>query len=65
MSAEIAGALVNPKGMTKKMTAKVAGQVGYGSEAALSAAFFRCNGTTPGAYRRQVQTRIPSNLFDR
>lgn len=39
----------------KATVAKVAGRVGYGSEAALSAAFFRCNGTTPGAYRRQAQ----------
>ncbi len=29
----------------------VAAAVGYGSEAALSAAFRRCTGTTPGAYR--------------
>jgi AraC-like DNA-binding protein len=39
----------------KATVAKVAGQVGYGSEAALSSAFFRRNGTTPGAYRRQAQ----------
>jgi AraC-like DNA-binding protein len=32
----------------------VAGQVGYGSEAALSAAFLRHTGTTPGAYRRST-----------
>lgn len=32
--------------------AKVASRVGYGSEAALSAAFVRHTGTTPGAYRR-------------
>ena len=31
----------------------VAGQVGYGSDAALSAAFVRFTGMTPGAYRRQ------------
>jgi AraC-like DNA-binding protein len=31
---------------------KVASRVGYGSEAALSAAFVRHTGTTPGAYRR-------------
>lgn len=34
--------------------AKVASSVGYGSEAALSAAFLRHTGTTPGAYRREV-----------
>ena len=39
--------------------AKVAGRVGYGSEAALSAAFSRYKGTTPGAYRRQ-ETRTPT-----
>jgi AraC-like DNA-binding protein len=33
---------------------KVAAQVGYGSEAALSAAFLRHTGTTPGAYRRST-----------
>jgi len=32
--------------------AAVASQVGYGSESALSAAFQRYSGTTPGAYRR-------------
>jgi AraC-like DNA-binding protein len=32
--------------------AAVASQVGYGSESALSAAFLRYSGTTPGAYRR-------------
>ncbi len=32
--------------------AKVASQVGYSSEAALSAAFLRHTGATPGAYRR-------------
>jgi AraC-like DNA-binding protein len=32
--------------------AAVAAQVGYGSESALSAAFVRYAGTTPGAYRR-------------
>jgi AraC-like DNA-binding protein len=34
--------------------AKVAARVGYGSEAALSAAFLRHTGTTPGAYRREA-----------
>lgn len=34
--------------------AKVASRVGYGSEAALSAAFLRHTGTTPGAYRREA-----------
>ena len=38
---------------------KVAAQVGYGSEAALSAAFLRHTGTTPGAYRRSTQP-VPS-----
>ena len=33
---EIAGAMVNPKGMTKKMTAKVAGQVVGGAAAAIA-----------------------------
>ena len=33
--------------------AAIASQVGYGSESALSAAFVRYAGTTPGAYRRQ------------
>jgi AraC-like DNA-binding protein len=32
--------------------AAVAAQVGYGSESALSAAFVRYSGTTPGAYRQ-------------
>ncbi len=32
--------------------AAIATQVGYGSESALSAAFVRYSGTTPGAYRR-------------
>ena len=31
----------------------IANQVGYGSESALSAAFVRYSGTTPGAYRRE------------
>ena len=35
MSAEIAGALVNPMGMTRKMTSRVAGQV-VGGAAGLS-----------------------------
>jgi AraC-like DNA-binding protein len=39
--------------------ATVAGRVGYGSEAALSAAFSRYKGTTPGAYRRR-ETRTPA-----
>ena len=34
---------------------KVATQVGYGSEAALSVAFLRHTGTTPGAYRRSAE----------
>jgi AraC-like DNA-binding protein len=34
--------------------ANVASRVGYGSEAALSAAFLRHTGTTPGAYRREA-----------
>ena len=34
--------------------AKVASSVGYGSEAALSAAFLRHTGMTPGAYRRKA-----------
>jgi len=32
--------------------AAVASKVGYGSESALSAAFLRYSGTTPGAYRK-------------
>jgi AraC-like DNA-binding protein len=39
---------------------KVAAQVGYGSEAALSAAFLRHTGTTPGAYRRSTKTTQPT-----
>lgn len=35
---------------------KVAARVGYGSEAALSVAFLRHTGTTPGAYRRSTET---------
>jgi AraC-like DNA-binding protein len=35
--------------------AAIASQVGYGSESALSAAFTRYSGTTPGAYRRQAR----------
>lgn len=39
---------------TDRLTVEaVAGQVGYGSDAALSAAFVRFVGMTPGAYRRQ------------
>ncbi len=39
----------------KRLTvAAIAGQVGYGSESALSAAFTRFTGTTPGAYRRSA-----------
>lgn len=34
---------------------KVAARVGYGSEAALSVAFLRHTGTTPGAYRRSAE----------
>ena len=34
--------------------AAIASQVGYGSESALSAAFVRYSGTTPGAYRRRT-----------
>ena len=45
MSAEIAGALVNPKGMTKKMTAKVAGQVVGGAAGAVAVGL-----RTGGAY---------------
>jgi hypothetical protein len=45
MSAEIAGALVNPKGMTKKMTAQVAGQVVGGAAGALAVGL-----RTGGAY---------------
>ena len=45
MSAEIAGALVNPKGMTKKMTAKVAGQVVGGVAGAVAVGL-----RTGGAY---------------
>jgi AraC-like DNA-binding protein len=37
--------------------AAIAAQVGYGSESALSAAFTRYSGTTPGAYRRQATER--------
>jgi AraC-like DNA-binding protein len=37
--------------------AAVASQVGYGSESALSAAFLRYSGTTPGAYRRLSSAR--------
>ncbi len=40
----------------KVTVAKAAGRVGYGSEAALSAAFSRYNGTTPGAYRKETRT---------
>ena len=39
--------------------AAIAHQVGYGSESALSAAFTRYSGTTPGAYRRRAGT-VPS-----
>ena len=35
--------------------AAIASEVGYGSESALSAAFTRYSGTTPGAYRRQTR----------
>ena len=42
---------------------KVASRVGYGSEAALSAAFLRHTGTTPGAYRRAT-TPVPSAPTD-
>ena len=42
---EIAGALVNPKGMTKKMTAQVAGQVVGGAAAAFAVGL-----KTGGAY---------------
>ncbi len=38
--------------------AKVAAHVGYGSEAALSAAFVRHTGTTPGAYRRAAEPDV-------
>ena len=38
--------------------AAIASQVGYGSESALSAAFVRYAGTTPGAYRRGRRTRV-------
>ena len=38
---------------------KVAAQVGYGSEAALSVAFLRHTGTTPGAYRRSAEPTPP------
>jgi AraC-like DNA-binding protein len=37
--------------------AAVASQVGYGSESALSAAFVRYCGTTPGAYRKLSSSR--------
>jgi AraC-like DNA-binding protein len=39
--------------------AKVASRVGYGSEAARSAAFLRHTGTTPGAYRREAARHRP------
>ena len=35
-------------------SASIATRVGYGSEAAFSAAFVQHQGITPGAYRRQV-----------
>jgi AraC-like DNA-binding protein len=38
--------------------AAIAGQVGYGSESALSSAFTRYSGTTPGAYRRQATEQL-------
>ena len=44
---EIAGALVNPKGMTKKMTAKVAGQV-VGGVAGSLAVGLRTGGSYDG-----------------
>jgi AraC-like DNA-binding protein len=37
----------------------VAARVGYGSEAALSVAFLRHTGTTPGAYRRSTEPTPP------
>ena len=37
----------------------IAAEVGYGSEAALSAAFLRHTGTTPGAYRRSTRPVPP------
>jgi AraC-like DNA-binding protein len=46
-----AEALLRGNGLT---VAAIAHQVGYGSESALSAAFTRYAGTTPGAYRRQA-----------
>lgn len=39
--------------------ASVAARVGYGSEAALSTAFKRYSGLTPGAYRRTATTGMP------
>jgi AraC-like DNA-binding protein len=42
---------------------KVASRVGYGSEAALSAAFLRHTGTTPGAYRRATAP-VPAEQTD-
>jgi AraC-like DNA-binding protein len=39
--------------------ATVASRVGYGSEAALSAAFLRHTGTTPGVYRRTAGSTRP------
>jgi AraC-like DNA-binding protein len=41
--------------------ANVAKRVGYGSESALSAAFFRHAGMTPGAFRRSGQSRVESD----
>ncbi len=44
----------------RSTVAEVAGQVGYGSPAALSAAFVRHTGMTPGAYRREAdEPRTP------
>lgn len=46
----------------RQTLAAVAAQVGYGSESALSAAFARFTGTTPGAYRRSVAAGTASRL---
>jgi AraC-like DNA-binding protein len=44
----------------RSTVAEVAAQVGYGSPAALSAAFLRHTGTTPGVYRREAdEPRTP------
>lgn len=51
---------------TEQMTlAGVAGRVGYGSEAALSAAFVRYAGVPPGVYRRSADPRATQSTTAR